>query len=156
MLKLINGFKLLMHRIIVEEPKGPPAKVVAEELGKPLFTLYRELNPDDDGAKLDAAHILPIMLVTGDDRPLQFLASHMGKRVSDIDRQPDGRDMHEECLQAYPAVTAYIEIARNPKYPLRLVGEALERAVKELEDIFIRRRAGDVGCGCAAGTGVRS
>lgn len=139
MMKRINDFKLLMHKVVIEEPKGPPAKVVAEELGKPQFTLYRELNPDDDGAKLDAAHLLPVMLITGDDRPLQFLASHMGKRLVDVSRRPDGRDMAEECLQAYPAVTAFIEAARGGVCLLDL-GEMLTKAIGELEDIFTRRR----------------
>ncbi|MHC1788277.1 phage regulatory CII family protein [Solidesulfovibrio sp.] len=140
MLKKINDFKLLMHRVVIEEPKGPPAKAVAEELGKPQFTLYRELNPDDDGAKLDAAHLLPIMLVTGDDRPLQFLAGHMGKRVVDMDRRPDARDMAEECLQAYPAVTAFVEAARGDDAGLVGLGVLLETAVGEFEDIYTRWR----------------
>lgn len=140
MLKRINDFRLLMHKVVIEEPKGPPAKVVAEELGKPQFTLYRELNPDDDGAKLDAAHLLPIMLVTGDDRPLQFLAGHMGKRLVDVSRRPDGRDMAEECLQAYPAVTTFVEAARGDGASLIGLGALLEAAVGELEDIYTRWR----------------
>ena len=151
MLKRIRDFKVLMHEIVMGSGAKVPAKVVAEELTKPYFTLARELNPDDDGAKLDAAHVLPIMLVTGDDRPLQFLAAHMGKRVSDMDRQPDGLDMAEECLQAYPAVTAYIETARDGMKSLQDVGEALELAIKELEEIFVRRREENAGRDCSAG-----
>jgi len=139
MLKQIRDFKELMHEVVMGQGAKVPAKVVAEELTKPYFTLARELNPDDDGAKFCSSLILPTMNITDDDRPLLFLAASRGKRVVDIKRRPDGRDMAEECLQAYPAVTAFIEAARGGVCLLDL-GEMLTKAIGELEDIFTRRR----------------
>ena len=137
--RIKRDFKELMHLVVIEDPRSVPAKKVADELVKPYFTLARELNPDDEGAKLCASLVLPIMLIAKDDRPLHFFASHMGKRVVDVSRRPDGRDMAEECLQAYPAVTAFVEAARGG-VPLIVLGEMLAQAIGELEDIFTRRR----------------
>ncbi len=138
--RIKRDFKELMHLVVIEDPRSVPAKKVADELVKPYFTLARELNPDDEGAKLCASLVLPIMLIAKDDRPLHFFASHMGKRVVDISRRPDARDMAEECLQAYPAVTAFVEAARGEGASLIGLGALLESAIGELEDIYTRWR----------------
>lgn len=79
---------------------GMPLKAVAATVGKPYPTLTRELNPDDDGAKLGADLLLPLMQATGDIRPLEWLAGRMGyalRKTGDI--QPDRPTWAEEHAQ---------------------------------------------------------
>ncbi len=140
MMKQIWDFKELMHEVVMGQGAKVPAKVVAEELTKPYFTLARELNPADDGAKLCSSLILPVMQITDDDRPLVFLAAHRGKRLVDVNRRPDGRDMVEECYQAYPAIAAYTEAAQNNNVGLVELSALRDKAIGELEDVFVRRR----------------
>lgn len=85
--------------LIYDAPKVP-LKAVAAELNKPYFTLCRELNVDDDGAKLGADLILPIMLKTGDTRPLEWLAARMGYVIFPVAAiQPDRESWEGEHVQ---------------------------------------------------------
>lgn len=79
---------------------GMPLKAVAAAVGKPYPTLTRELNPDDDGAKLGADLLLPLMQATGDIRPLEWLAGRMGYALrKNGDIQPDRPTWTEEHAQ---------------------------------------------------------
>jgi hypothetical protein len=66
----------LIHDMVLEGMK--PAKVVAEEIGKPYTTLLREINPYDSGAKVGADLLLPLMHATGSMEPLEYLANNLG------------------------------------------------------------------------------
>lgn len=56
------------------------ATCMAQNLGarKAYSTLARELNPDDDGAKLGALTLFMLMLTTGDHTPLKDWAEKLG------------------------------------------------------------------------------
>ena len=69
--------EVVRDALIYDSPRLP-LKQVAADLGKPYFTLTRELNTEDDGAKLGADLLLPIMKLTGDIRPLEWLAARLG------------------------------------------------------------------------------
>ena len=82
-----NTLTEVMRDCLIYDAPLRPLKAVAAEISKPYPTLVRELNPDDDAAKLGADLVLPIMRVTGDSRPLDWLASKMGcllRPASDI------------------------------------------------------------------------
>ena len=53
---------------------------------KSHWTLYREINPNDDGAKLSYVSLVQLMKVCG-PRPLEIMAAELGKVLSDA---PDG------------------------------------------------------------------
>lgn len=55
-----------------------PAKVVAEEIGKPYPTLLREMNPYDRGAKLGVETVVDIVKSTGDIEPLRLMIRELG------------------------------------------------------------------------------
>jgi hypothetical protein len=57
---------------------GKPAKLVAQEVGKPYPTLLREINPYDRGAKVGAESLIPLMRSAGSLKPLEHLAKSMG------------------------------------------------------------------------------
>lgn len=91
--------EVVRDALIYDSPKLP-LKQVAADLGKPYFTLTRELNPDDDGAKLGADLLLPIMRLTGDIRPLEWLASRLGYALVPEDQiQPDRESWQGEHVQ---------------------------------------------------------
>ena len=70
-----NVIKVVQDAVL----EGPlPAKMVAQEIGKPYSTLLRELNPFDENAKLGVETLIKIMKVTRSVEPLRFMAEEMG------------------------------------------------------------------------------
>lgn len=66
----------LIHALIL---KGPiPAKILAEQIGKPYSTLLREANPHDGGAKLDVETFIRIIKATGDMSLMEYIARELG------------------------------------------------------------------------------
>lgn len=139
MMKLIRDFKVLMHEVVFGQKAKIAPKVLADELAKPYFTLARELNPDDDGAKLDASLILPIMLHTGDHSPLEFLAHALGYRLTAINATPDSPTVEAECLDDYPALVEFHDSIRRG-LSLEAVGTIRDRAIREIEETFVKHR----------------
>lgn len=52
---------------------------LAQRLGCPTSTLGRELNPDDEGAKLGLARFVALTAETGDFAPLDYVESCLGR-----------------------------------------------------------------------------
>lgn len=75
-----NSITKVVQEMVLEGSK--PAKVIAEEIGKPYSTLLRELNPFDAGAKIGVETMLDIMRVTGNVDVLEFLAREFGYELS--------------------------------------------------------------------------
>lgn len=65
------------HATAKAAPSGLDAKTVAQFMGKPYQTLMSELSRQD-GHKLGADLLLPLMDICGSDAPLHFLAREMG------------------------------------------------------------------------------
>jgi hypothetical protein len=117
-----------------------------DEQGKPRkspWSLYRMLNPEDPGAKVGAIELVGLMLACGSSAPLHVMAAEMGLIVSaTTTHEPDGRDMTQECLQGFLAVSAYAEAAEAGAHYVELE-PLLAAAIQELEDVFKRARARD-------------
>ncbi|MDR2892021.1 MAG: amino acid-binding protein [Deltaproteobacteria bacterium] len=80
-----------VREIVINGKK--PAKLLAQEIGKPYSTMMRELNQYDDKAKLGVETLMDIMKATGDVTPLQVMAEQLGYELSQTARQdtlPDG------------------------------------------------------------------
>lgn len=60
------------------------AEAMAQELGKPYKTLMRELNPNDDGAKLGLIDFLQIIRISKDYSSLQMIVKRFNKILVDI------------------------------------------------------------------------
>jgi hypothetical protein len=71
-----NSITKVVQEMVLEGRK--PAKIVAEEIGKPYSTLLRELNPFDSGAKVGVETLLEIMRSTGSIDALEYLAREFG------------------------------------------------------------------------------
>lgn len=137
---MVLGHPSMSVEQITEEAFG------CDEQGKPRkskWTLYRELNPEDPGAKVGAIELVDLMLACGSPRPLEVMAAEMGLSVSPLaEREPDGRDMTHECLQGFLAVSAFAEAAESGTHYIELE-PLLREAVQELEDVFKRARSRD-------------
>jgi hypothetical protein len=64
-----------------------PAKVIAEEIGKPYSTLLREVNPFDTSAKIGVETVLDIMNATGNVSPLEYMARQMGYQLTPLEEK---------------------------------------------------------------------
>lgn len=60
------------------------AEAMAQELGKPYKTLMRELNPNDEGAKLGLMTFLQILHISNNYSPLDMIAMKFRKVLFDI------------------------------------------------------------------------
>ena len=111
-----------------------PLKALAAAVGKPYPTLTRELNPDDDGAKLGADLLLPLMQATGDIRPLEWLAGRMGfalRKKGDI--QPDRPTWAEEHAQD-SALMGELSAAMMAGMPVSVVYQTARRLIADIEE----------------------
>lgn len=61
------------------ENSGLHVSELALRLGRPASTLGRELNPDDEGAKLGLARFVALTAETGDFAPLDYVESCLGR-----------------------------------------------------------------------------
>ncbi|MDY6233284.1 MAG: phage regulatory CII family protein [Desulfovibrio sp.] len=119
---------------------GPqlPLKVVAAEIGKPYATLARELNPDDEGAKLGADLLLPIMRVTGDVRMLKWLADKLGymlRRKADV--HPDQPSWALEHAQDTQHLGEMARLMASGASPADVQREG-ENAIRDIEETMVR------------------
>ena len=131
-LDVING--------MVDE-SGKKLAQIAEEIGKPYPTLKRELNEFDDGAKLGVMTLLPLMRSCNSVAPIQYLASRMGQRLTDMAEVcPDKPSLPEEMLDDLPSLTAYHQAMREGK-PLEVVNALMQAAIGDMEQDFVAYRA---------------
>ena len=123
--------------LIYDAPKLP-LKAVAAEIGKPYATLTRELNPDDEGAKLGADLLLPIMRVTGDVRMLEWLADKLGYmllRKDDVHPdQPSWPLEHAQDTQHLGEMARLMATGAAPEEVQRLGA----RAIQDIEETVVR------------------
>lgn len=83
---------------------GRPMKAIAAEIGKPYSTVRRELNPDDDMAKLGADTLLGLMQSCGSIAPLEWMADRLGYVVKRKDwAEPDRATWGEEMADVQEA-----------------------------------------------------
>ncbi len=75
-----SEFSTIIHNLVLDNPM--PAKDLARAIGKPYSTLLREVNPYDSGAKLGAESLFQIMSVTGNYRPMEYMAQKLGLELN--------------------------------------------------------------------------
>ncbi len=119
------------------EESGKPIKALAKEVGKPYPTLMRELNVEDQGAKLGVELLLPLMKACRSVMPLRFLASRMGHRVVSMEPvSPDKPTLLEEMLTTYPSLAEYHRAIMEGR-PLEQVAELREKVILQVQEDFV-------------------
>lgn len=131
--------EVVREALIYDAPKVP-LKAVAADLGKPYYTLTRELNTEDDGAKLGADLLLPIMRITGDIRPLEWLADRLGYALrpeSAIRPDRDSwQDEHVQDTQRFGEMSRLMDEGASPE----AVDRARRELIREIEETAKRYR----------------
>lgn len=125
--------------LMVEE-SGKPIKAIAEEIGKPYSTLKRELNEFDEGAKLGAELLLPLMLACSGDQPLQYLADRRGYNL--IRRKSRaGLDGVTEFqpVALFLAASRLLELCQDGQADRLEVTQAVDAVIEEAEAVLSRR-----------------
>jgi len=134
--------------MVLEHPSMSAAQITEKAFGvddngkpiKPTGTLYRELNPDDDGAKLGVFALLKLMEATGCYRPLEIMASLSGFHIVSMHEcAPDGANMEEELLQGYQAMARFVAAEQAGASSADLA-PLCEAVWKECKDVVHRKR----------------
>lgn len=133
---MVHGDLLYVVNQMAED-SGKSLVTIAEEIGKPYSTLKRELNEFDDGAKLGAATLLPLMRACGNSvKPLEYLASRMGHRLVKMsDCESDKPTLAEELLDDLPVLADFHCAMREGKSP-EAVSRLLQAAIRDLEQDY--------------------
>ncbi len=119
------------------EGSQKPVKALARELDKPYPTFMRELNPEDQGAKLGVEVLLPLMKACNSVMPLRYLASRMHQRVVSLrDITPDKNSLLEEMLTTYPALAEFHQAIMEER-PLESVAEMREHVIRQVQEDFV-------------------
>jgi len=137
---MADSFLELMQDMVLNNKR--PVRVLAENCRRPYKTMMRELNPYDEGAKLGADMVLPLMEQCGDVSPLRYLAVRMNYRLTPMDGvSPDKPTLAEELNDDIQAV------ARCQRVLLDVGNTTLERAeevtalaIQELEENLVAFR----------------
>lgn len=110
-----------------------PIKAIAADIGKPYSTLKRELNVDDDMAKLGADALLGIMLSCGSVVPLEWLAGRLGYIVKPKDfAEPDKATWPEERVDDSVCCGKVSTLMQEGAHP-SVVFKEIEKAKGELD-----------------------
>jgi hypothetical protein len=113
-------------------------EALAAKLDKRPSTLYAELNPwGDTTHKLGLEDAIRIMDIMDDHTPLLTINSHFNLTAKQNNRQPDGKNMEEECLQGFQAVAAFIQAVRDEADTAEIVRLCCA-ACDELNDVAKR------------------
>lgn len=121
------------------DASGKNRREIAVEIGKEYSTLRRELNPYDEGAKLGAELLLPLMRSTGRKDIAEWFALKVDCRLECIEVTPDKPTIQAECLDTYPAIIDFHQAIQR-KEPLLVVSALLRAAIEELEQDFVAYR----------------
>lgn len=125
---------------ISEEVRAFGIKRVAPEINKEASSLYGELNPygDQGKAKLSYDDAIETMRVIGSVESLRIAAESLGYRLEKVQANPDGKNMHHECLQVSEAVTDFTRAATAKNTSKRELLFLKGKVVKEVEDVVER------------------
>lgn len=138
-----------IHTMVLEHPTMSVEQLTEAAFGfdesgkprKPKWTLYRELNPDDAGAKLAALDLVKLMQAANQYGPLEVMAMIMGFRLVSLDSAcPDKPSLPEELLDDLPALAAYHDAIRQG-LPIEAVNAMLQHVISDLEQDFVAYRA---------------
>lgn len=135
----------VLSRLVDES--GLPLKAIAAEIGKPYSTLYRELDGNDEGAKIgvDTAFLLIRACYMPGSRlgswppqsppaPLLWLASKCGFRCAPLNAEPDHASVSEEMLDDFQALSAMQALLRKGTEPPARIVELACQAQAEIEE----------------------
>ena len=126
---------------LMVDDSGRPLKAIAAEIGKGYSTLYRELDANDDSAKLGVDTLFPLIRACMTEpfatppTPLLWLATRCGFKNVPLRGNPDHDDVRDEILDVLHSLDNFTSAIRaKRKSPADVL--ALARALqKEIDDV---------------------
>ncbi len=94
-----SSLTAVLHADVKNAPSGLDARTIADLLDKPYATLMSELSRQE-GHKLGADFVLPIMDVTESRRAIKFLAREMGGVYVQMPQRTSEHMLHRQCMDA--------------------------------------------------------
>lgn len=142
-----NGIPLSEVCQDMVDNSGKPLKAIAADMGKKYTTLRRELDQEDDGAKIGVDSLLPLMRACHADgsrlgqwppktppAPLMWLAGKCGFRCVPIDAEPGHADVREELMDDYHALCQMQEAIRGGEAMPYEIVQLARKAQREIEE----------------------
>jgi hypothetical protein len=138
----MSNFIEVTAEMVMRSDEG--AKMIAERVGKPYATLMRELNDADEGAKLGANLIIPLMSACDCTDPLNYLARQTGYRLVSMQSVCPAKSLGEEALDTLPALSRFVEAITNSSTRDHAAAHsAMQDAIREIEEAYEAYRAHD-------------
>lgn len=132
-----NTLTEVMQMVMEHDNPVLPLKAVASNLNKSYNTLVAELNPYNEQAKFGADLLVPIMKMTGDIRPLEWIADQLGCKVQKCQPEPDKESWQEEHADDTVGMGKMVSLMASGASP-EDVKVALVQLVSELEETLER------------------
>lgn len=126
------------------EATGEAEKSIAADVGKPLSTLQRELNPHDDGSKLGVDMLFPLMVAAcgrtpeTPPLPLQWLAARLGFRCVPVSRHQLDAEASPDAVRAMRVIVDFVALCEDRSASIEAVTAAYDAAVCEIEKFATR------------------
>lgn len=142
-----NGIALSEACAKLVDDSGLPLKAIAAETGKPYSTLYRELDANDEGAKIGVDTLLLLIRACHMEGsrhgswppktppgPLAWLAAKCGFRCVPNAAEPDSGNVNDEMLDDFAALAEMQKAARDGCVHPAIIVELAAKAQVELEE----------------------
>mgnify|MGYP007111631532 FL=1 len=102
MARRFDSLVSVLHEDVLDAQTAKTPKQIAEDLGFNRYTTFMNQLEQQEGFKLDANMILPLMRQTGSLRPLHYLADRMGCVVIELPKNvaPSLESLSMQALQA--------------------------------------------------------
>lgn len=131
----------VMSECFIYDNPVKPLKEVASLVGKPYGTLTRELNPDDDGAKLSVDTFMMMLQHSGDMRPLQWIAECFGYSIVKNEPVPDKETWQSENVQDMFELGKMSQMMdeNNPPYEIFQQAEKVKKEIDETVNQYTKQ-----------------
>lgn len=116
-----NGIPLSEVCARMVDDSGRPLKAIAAEIGKGYSTLYRELDPNDEGGKLGVDTLLPLIRACipapfkSAPTPVIWLNSKCGFKAVPLHAEPNSPNVLEEVMDDLHAAHEFEKALRDKR-----------------------------------------
>lgn len=142
-----NGIPLSEVCARMVDDSGRPLKAIAAEIGKGYSTLYRELDPNDEGGKLGVDTLLPLIRACipapfkSAPTPVIWLNSKCGFKAVPLCAKPNHADVRDEAMDDLNALNEFqqaLRDKRNKPAVIAVLARALQVEIDETVEQYCR------------------
>ena len=119
-----------------------PFKEIAADIGCPYNKLWKQLNVEEEGYRLPAASILPLIRACAKPgevpAPLLWLNARCGYRAVPMHVEPNHNDVREEILDDLSCCQTFWQAVREKKLAPHKLLELMHAALNELQETMVQ------------------